>query len=139
MPEPEWLYWTLLIVLDGTPVAVLMIETTAHARRAGVPADWHQGFALFGGFAAAIGAQLVTNEFLFRRDLRLRPVPVGLGAAMVVVSGLLAGSAVAAGCYLHLRMRTARDPDYEDPAGPERPSLEADFPQPRDGDHVGPD
>jgi hypothetical protein len=37
--------------------------------------------------------------------------------------------------YLYFRMRTARDPDYEELTGPP-PSDVADVRQPGDGDHV---
>ena len=53
--------------------------------------------------------------------LRPRPVgvvPFGWQAVLIVASGTCASTLAAGGAYLHLRMVTRRDPDYEEPAGP---------------------
>jgi hypothetical protein len=132
---PAWAALILFVAVDALPAAVLVPRIIARARAAAVPAGRYCWVAVFSGVGVGMAMQGLTAQWLVSRMGNPQAVSYGLGMAMLLGNGLLGSALVAGGAYVHLRMRTTRDPDYDDQTG----SLEADIRQPRDGDHVRPD
>jgi hypothetical protein len=131
---PVWAAFALLVLLDLVPIALFYVPIVRAARKAGVRVGWYCYVAVFGGLLAAMIVQVVTVQFLVSDVPLPWPVPFVAEVVLVYGIGVLASTVVAGGVWWHLRAKTARDPDYGEPAG----SLKAHVPQPRDGDDVLP-
>lgn len=105
----------LLVALDAVPALVLVGRIVRRARAAGVPAGWHVGFALFGGVIAGMLVNVLAVQFFLYQAQAMRPVPAFRQIVLVIVGGVGGSAAAATAVYLHLRMATQRDPDYEEP------------------------
>ena len=132
------LEFLLLLLFDAVPLFIVMKLIGKRARSARVKPErhlyaavlgWGLGLVLLHATTIVLVVQLARHEGERFEWIFLTWVP----------TGLFGGTVGALASYLHLRMQTARDPDYEDRTEPQKPSLEADVPQARDGDHVGPD
>lgn len=131
-------FFVLLLVLDVLPVAVLVWRVLARGRAVGVPAGVPAGFAFFLGMLGGMGLQGATARYLVDQAQQMQPTPRGLETALVLLTGPLGATLAAGAVYLHFRMMTTHDPDYEElPAPP--PSDVADVGQPGDGGHVRPE
>jgi hypothetical protein len=91
------------------------------------------------GFGLGLFGTPLVFLLLFERADWYRQLPPLLQAALLAA---LAWGAAFGGAWIgvgYLKMQTATDPDYgEGPAGRQRPSLEADVPEAREGDHLRP-
>lgn len=116
---PSWAAIALMLFADLIPVAVVARRIGAHARRAGVPARRHYKFAFFGGLWSGLLTQCLILVWLTGQLNGPQPdVSFALGFSALMAAGLLSSAVVSGAVYLHLRMRTARDPDYEEPTDP---------------------
>ena len=108
-------FFFLLLAVDSIPAVVAILRMLARGRAAGVRVGWHVGVAIFACLIAGILLNGLAVHYILFRSQQLDPVPVDWQTSLVIASGL-SGSALAAGAvYLHLRMKTQRDPDYEEP------------------------
>jgi hypothetical protein len=108
----------LVVTTDLVPILVAVRWVRRRARTVGVASDWHVGAAVFGGLIAGLLANGLTVQCFLLRPSPVGVVPFGWQAVLIVASGTCASALAAGGAYLHLRMVTRRDPDYEEPAGP---------------------
>ncbi len=112
-----WILGTfaLALTLDLVPAVVLVTRILVRARLAGVPAGRHAGVALVGGLMAGLAANtMIVQYFLFRMS-NGEPVSTRLQTPVAYLSGFCASGLAAGVVYLHLRMTTQHDPDYEEP------------------------
>jgi hypothetical protein len=110
------------------------IVRRAHAAKV---RPWRYVRAAWAGWG--VGSIVLPLTLPVLNDLTGDRIPESWDFWIVLVSSFVGGVVGACPSYVVLRMRTARHPDYEDLTGPEKGSLEADIPQPRDRDHIGPD
>ena len=132
---PAFTVLLLMMALDAIPIAIAVPSILGRAREAGARAGWHVGAAIFGGLIAALAVQILTIQTVIAHQGLLLGVHIVVPVVVLFASGMLTAGVVACCSYLHLCMRTARDPDYEDRGGTSR---EADVHQPGDGDDLLP-
>jgi hypothetical protein len=108
-------FFALMVVLDLVPALVFLHRILARARAAGVSTKPHAGVAVYSGVMAGITGNGAGAWYCLHRMWAMDPVPSAWQTPLVIGSGVF-GSAVAAGAvYLHQRLATQRDPDYEEP------------------------
>lgn len=131
-------FFVLLLVLDVVPVAVLVWRVLARGQSLGVPAGVPAGFAFFLGMLGGMGLQGATARFLVDQAQQMQPTHRGLETALILLTGPLGATLAAGAVYLHFRLLTTRDPDYEELLAP-RSSEMGDVGQSGDGGHVRPE
>jgi hypothetical protein len=111
-------FFLLLLVADTIPVAVGLRRIVGRARRAGIAFGPHATAAVFGGLCTGLLMNgLAVQTFLFGLG-GVDPVPFRWQQVVVLAGGLLGSAAAVGSVWLHLRMVTQRDPDYEEPRDP---------------------
>jgi uncharacterized membrane protein YciS (DUF1049 family) len=123
----------LLLSVDAIPVAAFTWRIVVHARRVRIsPVPFAVNGCLF-GLSAGMASQAVAVQYFLTQAQQMEPWPWRVQVAAVFGVGLLASAATSGLVYLFLRMRTARDEDYEEPG-----SHVADVREPRDGEDLIP-
>jgi hypothetical protein len=127
--------WVTALIFVGPSVClgVVLTMTTGYARRVRKTTHLYTAVSLFGWLAGVLVGPLglaALTEKLRRPGAALE----GYVGWILIYVALLVGATVGALTgYVWLRMRTARDPDYDD-----RPSLLPHVGEPRDRGHLGP-
>jgi len=107
-------FFFLLLAVDSVPAVAVIVRILARGRTAGVRVGWHVGVAVFACLIAGIVFNVLTVQYVLFRAQQLDPFPFEWQAVLILVSGLCGSAVAAAAVYLHLRMITQRDADYEE-------------------------
>jgi hypothetical protein len=106
-------FFLFLLAVDLVPAAVAVWRIQARPKVDPRTRAWHIGGAIFGALIAGMVMNAATVQTFLLRPQQLPAVPRDWLVAAVIAAGVFGSACVSGAVYLHLRLATRRDPDYE--------------------------